>query len=235
MQNFGRETTFHKLPVTLRSTTWITLHSRMLSCGSTTAMCLWVVMGGSLGTFGAMACWLILFRILGQWLRLLVDTRISRRVNNEIVHLLLGDITKQMRLLIQEISRIRSRNCSLRDSSYCIPFFCRARYTATTPDRFCLRYINGVCNACGRVRSRGRLTHNDSSAYLRSSYNVCRRSIRGIGIHCSCIVDQDVVYVDPRRTNCTRNAWCASCSNRTLVLGWMLLLVFLHLSSCLVA
>jgi len=234
MQNLSRETALHKLPVSLRST-WISLHCWMLSCGSTTAMCLLVVMSGSLGTFGAMACWLVLFWILGQWLRLLVDTRIRRRVNDEIVHLLLGNITKQMWLLIHEIPRIRSRNCSLRNSSGCIPFFCRTRNTAAHPDWFCLGNIDGIRNVCRRIRCRGRLTHNDSTTYLWSSYNVTSWSVRGIRIHSSCIVDQDVVYIDPRWTNRARNAWSTSCSNRTLMLGWMLLLVFLHLSSCLVA
>jgi len=231
MQNFSRETALHKLPVSLWST-WISLHSWMLSCGSTTTMSLLMVMGGSLGTFGAVASWLVLFWVLGQWLWLLVDTRICRRINDEIVHLLLGDITKQMRLLIQKIPRIRSGNCSLRNSRGRIPFFCRTRDTATNPDWFCLGNINGICNACRCVRCRGGLTHDDSTAYLWSSYSW---SIRGVGIHCSCIVNQDVVYVDPRWTNRARNAWSTTCSNRTLMLGWMLLLVFLHLSSCLVA
>lgn len=131
-------------------------------------------MGGSLGTFGTVASRLILFRIFGQWLWLLVDTRIGRRVNDEIVHLLLGDITKQMRLLIQKISRIRSRNCSLRDSSSCIPFFCRTRNTAATSDWLCLGNIDGIWNGCGRICCRGRLTHDYSTSYLWSSYNAPR-------------------------------------------------------------
>ena len=234
MQNFSWKTALDKLPVALR-TTWASLHCWMLGCGSSTTMCLLVMMSGSLGTLGTMTCRLVLFGILAQWLWLLVDTRISRGINDKIVHFLLGDTTKQMSLLIQKITRVGSRNCSLGDSRGCVSLFCRTRNTAAYSHWLCLRSIDWIWNASGCICSRGRLTHNDSTTNLWNSKKVSRRRTWRIGIHCPCIVDQDVVYVDPRWTNRARNAWCTSSSNCTLMLDLMLLLVFLHLSSCLVA
>lgn len=166
MQNFCREAALHELPVALRST-GATFNCRVLGSGCTTAMCLVVMMVGSLGTLGTVAGRLVLFRILGQRLWLLMDTRIGLSVNDKIVHLFLRNMANGMRLLIDKITRVRSAYRNLGNSHRCIPLFCRTRETAAAASWFSVRCVNRICDACSCVSRRGRLTHNDPTGYLR--------------------------------------------------------------------
>jgi hypothetical protein len=193
VQNFCREATFNELPVPMWST-WSYLDSRMLSSGCSAAMSLLVMIWPTLWAFCAMAGWLVLLWILRQGLRLLLYARIGLGVNYKIVNLLL--LPQRMRLLVQEISLIRSTDPSLGNTHSCIPLFGGTWNTAASPRSFSLRSINWICDTCGCICRRGGLAHDDSTCNLRSSKNVPNRwpIVREtIHIHRTCIVDQDVI------------------------------------------
>lgn len=184
MQNLSWEAALDELPIALR-TTGSSLNCRMLSCGCTTTMCLLVMVPRSLWTFGAMASWLVLFRILRQRLLLLVNTRIGRWIYDKIVHLFLLAKTNRLRLLIQKISRVRSTYRSLRDSRDSIPLFCRTWNAAASSSWLCQGCIYRICNACGCICRWGRLTHYDSIANLGCTKYIPSLSTGGIGTHCT--------------------------------------------------